>query len=318
MIELYNVNGGLARVDSTEGITESMMDFLIIRFRDYKPEDIEWVKSNFNIDFALMNSVDDIEVSSHFHENERQTGFHFSLPYFDKSNAMVESSLFLIFTDERIFSFTFSGMGEFLSATYAFKFAVRRSKLQSVSDIVRFQIEIIADYYADITEGLSKKIKNLASRLLIKKDFSDDDLDIITQLNFNNLLIKESLNEFSKILIVFKRSVREPKLNIRDKIDEELSDLSVVSDYIQFNFDRLDDLKENISNKIDLEQNRIFKILTMVTVCIAIPTFIAAVYGMKFEVSPGFKWMYSYPVALGIMALSIIIAISIFKRRRWL
>jgi len=318
MIELLNVNGEVAQVESVKDITPGMMDFLIIRFRNYTPEDIEWVKANFDIDFALMNSADDIEISSHFHENERQSAFHFSIPHYNKSNVMVESSFFIFFTDEKIFSFMISDMDELIRGSYSFKFAVRRSQLQSVADMVRFQIQIIADYYADITENVSKKVKALASRLLIQKDFSDDDLDIITQLNFSNLLIKESLNEFTKILMVYKKSMREPKLNIRDKIDEELSDLSAVSDYIQFNFDRLDDLKENISNKIDLEQNRIFKILTMVTVCIALPTFIAGVYGMNFELFPQYRWVYSAPFAITLMVLSVIIPIAAFKRRKWL
>ena len=318
MIQIYNKDTGAIKVESVKDIRDDQKDFLFVQFRDYSQEDIDWAKEHFGLDFTILNNVEDIEISSHFFETEHQSAFHFSLPYYDKANELVEASLFLIITDERVISFTSSGLGDFLTGTYAFKFQVRRNQLDSVSSLFRFQIELIADYYADITEGLSKKVKNLASRLLIKKEFNDDDLDVITQLNFNNLLMKESLNEFTKILTVFKKSVREPKLNVRDKIDEELNDLSAVSDYIQFNFDRLDDLKENISNKIDLEQNRIFKILTMVTVCIALPTFIAAIYGMKFEVSPQFKWIYSYPVALSIMALSIVIPVSIFRRRKWL
>ena len=50
------------------------------------------------------------------------------------------------------------------------------------------------------------------------------------------------------------------KICIKETIESELSDLSVVSDYIQFNFERLDDLKENVSNKIDLEAESHFQI----------------------------------------------------------
>ncbi|WP_442591950.1 CorA family divalent cation transporter [Pedobacter sp. AW31-3R] len=66
-------------------------------------------------------------------------------------------------------------------------------------------------------------------------------------------------------------------------IEAKEKELFAVSDYIQFNFDRLDDLKENVGNKIDLEQHKIFKRLSVVSVCISLPTFIAGLFGMNFQ-----------------------------------
>jgi magnesium transporter len=317
MIEIYRKDGNFEKLKSVDEITAGKRDFLIIQFLDYQKEELEWAKKNFELDFSIMSHIEDIEISSHFHENAHQSAFHFSLPYYSKTNSMVEESFFLIAAEDRVFTFSSSGLDEFLGETYAFKFQARKNNVQDVADVVRFQIALIADYYADVTENIARRVKSVAARLLIKKEFKEDDLDTITHLNFNNMLIKESMNEFTKILTLFKKSVRGPRLNIRDKIDEELSDLAVVSDYIQFNFDRLDDLKENVSNKIDLEQNRIFKILTMVTVCIALPSLIAAIFSMRFNVVPGLSWMYNYPSALFVMALSAIIPILYFKKKKW-
>lgn len=317
-IELYTNNGEVKKLESSIDITESQKNFLAIQFQDYSQEDIEWAKANFNIDFTIMNNIEDIEISSHFYENDLQSAFHFSLPYFSKDNQMEEDSLFVIITDEKIFVFMSSRLDKYLNETYSFKFNVNTHNFNNVADMFKFHIEFISDYYADITQNISKKVKNMAARLLVKKEFNDNDLDIITQLNFNNLLIKESLNEFMRILTLFKKSAKQSKMDMRTKINNELNDLSVVSDYIQFNFDRLDDLKENISNKIDLEQNRIFKILTMVTVCISIPTLIAGVYGMNFEVIPELKWRYGYHSALFSMFLSVVIPIVYFRKKKWL
>jgi magnesium transporter len=88
-------------------------------------------------------------------------------------------------------------------------------------------------------------------------------MDLITTYNFNNILLKESLIETTRVFNLYKKSSWKQKIGVRETIEAELNNLSVVSDYIQFNFDRLDDLKENISNKIDLEQNHIFKTLTV-------------------------------------------------------
>jgi magnesium transporter len=57
---------------------------------------------------------------------------------------------------------------------------------------------------------------------------------------------------------------------ITTKINVELDDIAVISDHP--NFERLDDLEDNINSKIDLEQNKIFRTLTIITVCISLPT----------------------------------------------
>ncbi|AEA42487.1 CorA family divalent cation transporter [Fluviicola taffensis] len=318
MIELYTKNGKLHKLESIQNMTDEQMDFISIRFYDYKEEDLNWVKSNFNIDLSIMNHVEDIEISSHFQENDYQSSFHFSLPQYKQKNLMVEESLFVVLTEERVFGFFNSSLGDYFTDIYGHKFDSRMNTLYQVEDLFKFLIEFLSDYYADITENIAKRIKQLASRVLVKKEFMEDDLDTITQLNFNNILIKESLNEFRRILRLHKKGVRESKSSVKDKIDEELNDLAVVSDYIQFNFDRLDDLKENISNKIELEQNKIFKLLTMVTFCISMPTLIAGIYGMNFQNMPELATKYGYLFALIAMLLSVVIPLVYFKRKKWL
>ena len=81
---------------------------------------------------------------------------------------------------------------------------------------------------------------------------------------------------FQRILHLLIQNKFEEK-TITNKINLEIDDIAVISDHIQFNFDRLDDLKENINSKIDLEQNSIFRTLTIITVCISLPTLIAGI-----------------------------------------
>ena len=49
------------------------------------------------------------------------------------------------------------------------------------------------------------------------------------------------------------------KICIKETIESELSHLSVVSDYIQFNFERLDDWEKTYQTKLIWKQNHIFK-----------------------------------------------------------
>lgn len=318
MIELYTKAGELLKLQSIAELQASRIDYMLIQFQDYTEEDLEWVRSEFNLDLSIMTRFEDIEISSHFQQNDLQSSFHFSLPYYKQKDLMVEESYFMIMTDERFFAFSSSELDEYLTEIYAHKFDLMKQKLSDPEAMLMFHLEFLSDYYADITENIAKRIKHLASRVLIKKEFKESDLDTITQLNFNNLLIKESMNEFVRILTLQKKSARKSNADLKDKIDEELTDLSVVSDYVQFNFDRLDDLKENVSNKIELEQNKIFKLLTMITFCISMPTLIAGIYGMNFQHMPELGTKYGYYFALLAMALSVIVPLIYFKRKKWL
>ena len=87
---------------------------------------------------------------------------------------------------------------------------------------------------------------------MTSKDFRSNELDLIMILNFNYLLIKESISNFQRVLHLLIQNKFEEK-TITNRINLELDDIAVISDHIQFNFDRLDNLKENINSKIELE-----------------------------------------------------------------
>lgn len=317
MVDLLLKNNEIRSFQSIEEIDHEKLDFLILQFQSYTQTDIDWVKENFNIDFSIMNHFEDIEISSHFLETKGQVSFHFSIPYYNKEKQLIEEPVFIIISAGRLFFFQGSDFDEFINKTYPYRLSALQQQAD-LNNVFKLYIEFISDYYADITESVAKRIKVLASRVLVEKKFTSKDMDIVTLYNFNNLLIKESLNETIIIYNLLRKSNFGKETIIQECINTELTDLTVISDYIQFNFDRLDDLKDNMNNKIDLEQNHIFKILTVVTVCISIPTLIAGIYGMNFRIMPELEFQYGYPITLLAMLLSIILALIVFKIKKWL
>lgn len=317
MIDLLLKNNEIRSFQSIEEFGNEKPDFLIAQFQNYTQADIDWVKERFGIDFSIMSRYEDIEISSHFLESKEQVSFHFSLPFYNREKQLVEEPVFIIISDGRLFFFESSGFDEFINDMYAYRISMLQQQAD-LNNIFKLYIGFISDYYADITESLAKKIKALAAKVLVEKNFTAEDMDIVTHYNFNNLLIKESLIETIRIYSLLRKSSFGKEESIRELVDTEQADLAVVSDYIQFNFERLDDLKDNMNNKIDIEQNRIFKILTVVTVCIALPTLIGGIYGMNFDVMPELHWAYGYPIAILVMILSAVLTYAYFKRKKWL
>ncbi|WP_342164824.1 magnesium transporter CorA family protein [Methylobacterium sp. SD21] len=68
---------------------------------------------------------------------------------------------------------------------------------------------------------------------------------------------------------------------------------------------------------INIEQNNVFRVLTVVSVVGVPPTLIASIYGMNFKNMPELDWAYGYPYALGLIFLSAVMPIIYFRIRGW-
>ena len=69
---------------------------------------------------------------------------------------------------------------------------------------------------------------------------------------------------------------------------------------------------------INIEQNAIIKIFSVVAVVFLPPTLIASIYGMNFDFMPELDKSWGYPLALFLMVVSAILPLLYFRRRGWL
>jgi magnesium transporter len=69
---------------------------------------------------------------------------------------------------------------------------------------------------------------------------------------------------------------------------------------------------------VSVNQNEVVKKISAIAGIIAVPTFIASVYGMNFEHMPELKSRVGYPLALALMALCVAGLVSFFRRIDWL
>ena len=317
MIELYLKTNEVKKLNLISEIKYKANDIFNIRIIDFTEKVLNEISDKFDIDISIFNQKEDIEISSHYLRSTDQLSFKFSIPSYNSSTLFKEEEIFIIIKKEVVFYFLSSNIDEnFVNLTKT-RYDFTSINFNSHIEHFVFQIGIISDYYADLTEFISKRVKQFYENILNLKDFRSNDLDLIMILNFNNLLIKESISNFQRILHLLIQNKFEEKA-ITNKIKLELDDIAVISDHIQFNFDRLDDLKENINSKIELEQNNIFRTLTIITVCISLPALIAGIYGMNFKNIPELGWRFGFPIAIGMMILSIIIAIVYFKKKKWI
>ena len=97
-----------------------------------------------------------------------------------------------------------------------------------------------------------------------------------------------------------------------------IKDVNSLINHADFSFERLDYLQDTALGLINLDQNNITKIFTIVSVFFLPATLIASLYGMNFKYMPELEWRYGYWFVLGLILLISCAILSYFKYKKWL
>ena len=178
-------------------------------------------------------------------------------------------------------------------------------------------METRIDGDADLIEGINRKLNGISKELISQQSLKQDLLLGIAQLQENVMLLHETITEKQRVV---SSLVRIPEFN---RIESErlkiiLKDIASLLQHSQFSSERLEYLQNTFLGLVNIEQNQVIKIFTVVTVVFMPPTLIASIYGMNFTFMPELKWMAGYPFAIALMIFSSLIFLWYFKRKRWL
>lgn len=69
---------------------------------------------------------------------------------------------------------------------------------------------------------------------------------------------------------------------------------------------------------MNLEQNNIIKLFSVMAVVFMPPTLIASIYGMNFKSIPELDWSFGYPMAVVMMVVAAVLPYAFFRWKRWL
>ncbi len=95
-------------------------------------------------------------------------------------------------------------------------------------------------------------------------------------------------------------------------------DVQSLTDHASYLANKIQFVLDAMLGVVNLEQNNIIKLFSVMAVVLMPPTLIASIYGMNFKVMPELEWQHGYPVALVAMALAAVLPYVFFKWKRWL
>ncbi|HYF56636.1 MAG TPA: magnesium transporter CorA family protein [Salinarimonas sp.] len=139
---------------------------------------------------------------------------------------------------------------------------------------------------------------------------------------FGDLISKqrESLVSLERVLLfltVAYRTIRVPP-ELRENVRTTLRDLQSLEEHATFQSSKIQFLLEATLGLVNLEQNNIIKLFSVVSVVFMPPTLIASIYGMNFKLMPELDWTLGYPMALVMMVVAAVLPYLLFRWKGWL
>ncbi len=178
-------------------------------------------------------------------------------------------------------------------------------------------LETRVEYDADTIEDTTDLITNLSKTLNTEDDLDEDILIRIKDLQEKVMVIRQTIVDKQRVISSMLKSDVFPA-ELLPRLSMIIKDINSLFEYTRFGFDRLDYLQDTFLGLVNLQQNKIIKIFTVVSVIFLPPTLIASIYGMNFRVLPELNWAYGYPFSILLMVVFSAAVLWYFRRKKWL
>ena len=270
------------------------------------------VERDFRVELFTQQESEEIESSSKYVETEDEIGINlnFLVP---QEGTFINEPVSFILKNKILIT---QRAQEFRSFSETYR-KMRAIKPADGDDIFLSILETRIDFDADLIESITDKISEISRQMSVDKDPNRALLLKITALQESTIAIRENIVEKQRILSSLLKSKMFPKEDY-EKMRIMIKDVGSLLDHTSFSFERLEFLQNTFLGLVDMKQNRVIKIFTVVTVIFMPPTLIASMYGMNFRFMPELDEVWGYPFALLLMLLSSTVTLLFFRRKKWL
>jgi magnesium transporter len=193
-------------------------------------------------------------------------------------------------------------------------------KLKHGEDFILYALmDFIVDNYFPVIDALEEKVEELEEAIFSSRDQGRDVLGEIALLRRDLLDMRHAVAPLPDIC----QRIMRYDVPAMDKHTQPY--FRDVYDHANILMDRIEALRETVKSVVEskmlmesMRQNDVMRKLAAWAAMLAVPTMVAGIYGMNFEVIPELKWQYGYFYAIGLMFGICAILFWRFKRSGWL
>jgi magnesium transporter len=284
-----------------------------------------WIDLN-DVDEEIESQLEDF-LKIYIQEEEEMIEIETSSRYIETRDTLVVNTNFLVHNDQKtpvsfilknniLVSVRSQELGSFTETTK--KIFANPESFPTGYHVFLTLLETRIEFDADMIEEITRKITNLSNSI---QEADEDELLKIKNLQERTMMFRENTIDKQRAVSNMMRSNLVPA-DLQPKLTILIKDINSLIEHIRFSFDRLDYLQEALLGFVNIEQNKIIKIFTIISVIFMPPTLIASIYGMNFAGMPELGWgsggIWGYVFALGLMVASVIIILVFFKKKKYL
>jgi magnesium transporter len=279
------------------------------------------------LDLPTADEMKDIEPSSRLYVEDGAAFMTAGVLWGIDSGSPTVSPVTFVLSGERLITIRYSEPRTFRTAATYIQ-SQPHLCLRGIDTLILL-LEGIVDRTAEALEKVGVSVDRVAKDILERKRRAqrngastkglEEALDAISVDHDITVKARESLVSLGRLVsfLALSEQVRGNK-EAEEHVKSVERDIASLMDHATFIASNIQFLLDASLGLINLEQNQIIKLFSVVAVCLMPPTLVASNYGMNFEHMPELRWLLGYPMALTLMVVSGIIPFIYFKRKGWL
>jgi len=329
MLALYNNRG--VRIELAADAVKPALPTDVVWIDLLNPEasEVEFVEKTTGLAVPSVEELSEIESSSRL--RARNGALYLSAPliYRPEPDQPLSTPAGFVLTRDRLITVRFAELPSF--ASFADRTIPADSPPVTGAGIFAELLEAIVDRLADALERSASELDGLSHRLFRagpaaplsrRRSIEEADLKVILRrVGHNGDLaskIRDSLLGIARIVpFVLTLAADWLPAEVKPRLETLRQDVASLNDYDAHLVNKVQLLLDATGADINIDQNNIIKVLTIVSVVGVPPTLVASMYGMNFKYMPELNWAWGYPYGLALIALSAILPLLWFKWRGW-
>ena len=132
--------------------------------------------------------------------------------------------------------------------------------------------------------------------------------------------VRECLVSIGRVVTFVAAAVDGVKWSkdMREQLKTMQRDVTSLTDHASYLSNKITFVLDAMLGVVNLEQNNIIKLFSVMAVVLMPPTLIASIYGMNFKIMPELEWAHGYEFALIAMVFAAVLPYFLFKWKKWL
>jgi magnesium transporter len=294
------------------------------------PQEVALVERTVGVKMPSHADLLEIEASSRLRVDDGALLMSMPLLYRPDASRAAMTPVGFVLTRDRLVTIRFAALAAF--ATFGEEAGALDPHEVSAVTIFAGLAEAIVDRLADVLETIANELDTLSQRLFragpLKGGASRRpgreeaslrvSLKQVGRSGDHASQIRDSLLGIARVVpFVAAHAADWSNAEIKARLETLRQDVGSLSDYDMHLTNKIQLLLDATLGLINIEQNNIIKVLTVVSVIGIPPTLVASLYGMNFKAMPELDWSWGYPYALVLMLLSAVLPVLWFKYRGW-